>query len=136
MAGEIAVKITSDEAKILDVYRKTTAELANMAQGMEKVSAASKRAAQEEAEMARQARRIFDDTRTPMEEYKRQLENLDKLYKAGSIDLQTYQRASKNAFTELETSARGAKGEVDKTGQSMKQAFAAGAAKSRTSPCN
>ena len=48
-----------------------------------------------------EAKRIFEATRTPFENYATTMERLNQLLKAGAIDQDTYSRASKQALDEM-----------------------------------
>jgi hypothetical protein len=49
--------------------------------------------AEEERAIAQEANRIFERTRTPLERFEAELENLNEFLLRGAIDLETYERA-------------------------------------------
>ena len=58
-------------------------------------------ATKELADATAEARRIFESTRTPFENYATTMERLNELLKMGAIDQDTYSRASKQALDEM-----------------------------------
>ena len=58
-------------------------------------------ATKELADATAEAKRIFEATRTPFENYATTMERLNQLLKAGAIDQDTYGRASKQALDEM-----------------------------------
>lgn len=68
----------------------------------ERIIKAMQRDAQREAEdMAREGRRVFEQTRTPAEALRTEFERLNKLVRAGAIDFDTYTRAVTQAQNEF-----------------------------------
>lgn len=57
-------------------------------------------------EMAREAKRVFEDTRTAAERYADEVERLNALYRAGEIDADTYSRAMEKVTARYEEQAR------------------------------
>lgn len=53
-------------------------------------------------ELQREAERVFEDTRTPLEAYEKELDKLNELLEEGLIDWDTYGRAVRKAREELE----------------------------------
>jgi multidrug resistance efflux pump len=51
--------------------------------------------------LASDSQRVWDSTRTPLEKYNEEVERLQKLYDAGSISANTFERAQSNAFKEI-----------------------------------
>lgn len=54
-----------------------------------------------------QGKSIFEQMRTPAENYANQIAGINRLYQAGAIDLETLERATKKYFDEYQTGADG-----------------------------
>lgn len=85
----------------------------------EKMSAAAKAAKKEMSALAEEGKRVFEATRTPAEKLAAELENLDKLLKAGAISWDTYERAVKMAKDGMATVSAVMK----EVGQAVETAF-------------
>jgi hypothetical protein len=97
MAARVVIEMTGDEAKYLASLRAAAAGLSGMEQGLKKVTDESAKAAKEENELARAAKRVFDDTRTPMEQYNQRMQQLNTLLEKGKINQEAFARASHQA---------------------------------------
>lgn len=67
--------------------------LQNQIDGLEKLKKASEDARAAQQKMKDEAKSIYDATRTPLEKFRAEFLNLVKLFKAGLIDRDTFQRA-------------------------------------------
>lgn len=77
--------------------------------------------------MAAEAARIFEQTRTPLEQYQAQIAHLNELLAAGAINQDTYNRAvlqAQDAFTRAEAAGKTAESTFSQIGQSIGQTFA------------
>lgn len=64
-------------------------------------------------ELQDEAKRIFEQTRTPLERHNQQIEKLNKLLKEGLIDQETYNRALKQSMEGLDQTAEKAENVFD-----------------------
>lgn len=77
--------------------------------------------------MAAEAARIFEQTRTPLEQYQAQIARLNELLAAGAINQDTYNRAvaqAQDAFSQAESAGKTAETTFAQIGQSIGQTFA------------
>jgi len=63
-------------------------------------------------DMMEQGKSIFEQMRTPAENYANQIAGINRLYQAGAIDLETLERATKKYFDEYQTGADGQGGKI------------------------
>jgi hypothetical protein len=94
MAGEIAYKLTADEAQALQAVARLSREFGLNETAIKKAADAAKELDRTQQQMGREAQRVFEATRTPLEQQLAQLQKLDELYKANKIDAETYGRAA------------------------------------------
>lgn len=93
----VQFKFTGDDK---DVQRA----LDNMEKKYNALIATTKKGTDETKKMAAEAKKVFDDTRTPQEQYIKRMEQLNALVKQGAIDQATFGRAANNAGQELRES--------------------------------
>lgn len=93
MANTIKVKQTSESAQLIADLKKQLAEANKVAAAHEKTGKKAGQAGREMARLARQGKRVFEQTRTPLERYNLEVDKLNKLYRAGHIDRDTMNRA-------------------------------------------
>ena len=94
MAGDIAYKLTADEAQALQAVSRLSREFGLNETAIKKAVEATKDLDRTQQQMGREAARVFEQTRTPLEAQLGQLQKLDELYKANKIDAETYGRAA------------------------------------------
>ncbi|RZJ01814.1 MAG: hypothetical protein EON90_02055 [Brevundimonas sp.] len=70
--------------------------------GVERLTAAEREAQRAAAEMAREGRQTFEQTRTPLEQYTARVEELGRQLRAAAIDQDTFNRAMKQARDRLD----------------------------------
>jgi lambda family phage tail tape measure protein len=63
----------------------------------------TRQAIRESEQLADAGRRVWDETRTPLEKYLERLEELEQLHQRGGISFETMQRAIKKAHDEMES---------------------------------
>jgi hypothetical protein len=93
MPGEIAYKLTAEESQALQAVSRLTKEFGLNETAIKKAVKASEELDQTQQRMGRDAARIFEETRTPMEHQAMRLEKLSQLHQANKIDADTYARA-------------------------------------------
>lgn len=87
---------------------------------------AAKNAADMLKEMNAEGARIYEATRTPLEQYQAAIARLNELLAAGAINQDTYNRAvaqAQDAFEQAKLAGRGAESVFQQIGQSVTQAF-------------
>lgn len=99
--AEIALTLTGDESDVHAAYQRVIADQQRTIEGLSRMDAESRRSARAAQELARDARRVYDETRTPQERYQQRLEQLNGLLQRGAIDQQTYGRAAAEARQKL-----------------------------------
>lgn len=93
---------------------------------LETISTSAGGAASKLKEMQAEAARIFEATRTPLEQYQAQIARLNELLAAGAINQDTYNRAvaqAQDAFTKAEQAGKKTEGVFENIGQSIAQSF-------------
>lgn len=90
-----------------------------IAGGGRKAAGGLSEAARAAKQLAEEGKRVWDDTRTPLEQYQLEIQRLNELVQAGAIDWDTYNRAVKQAQDELE----GAKESTDNIASSLASQF-------------
>ena len=90
----VQFKFTGDDK---DVQRA----LERMEKQYNALIATTKKGTDETKKMAAEAKKAFDDTRTPQERYAKKMAEISELLKQGTIDADTFARASKRAADEL-----------------------------------
>lgn len=106
MAGEIAYKLTADEAQALQAVSRLSREFGLNETAIKKSIEATKELDRTQQQMGREAAKVFADTRTPLEAHQKQLSKLDELHKQNKIDAETYGRAVKQATDGYESSLK------------------------------
>lgn len=106
MAGEIAYKLTADEAQALQAVSRLSREFGLNETAIKKSVEATKELDRTQQQMGREAAKVFADTRTPIEQHQQQLKKLDELHKQNKIDAETYGRAVKQATDGYESSLK------------------------------
>lgn len=99
--GEITLKGSGDFSQLHAAYAKQQAMLEKLEAKLKNVSAETKKASKEEAALAREAKRVFDETRTPQERFIQKKEQLNRLLEKGKIEWGTYRRAVHQAHAEM-----------------------------------
>ena len=96
--GKVQTKTATGEQSITaGSLEKNVKELSEATTATSEATTATKELADATAE----AKRIFEATRTPFENYATTMERLNELLKMGAIDQDTYSRASKQALDEM-----------------------------------
>ncbi|MET3662505.1 hypothetical protein [Aquamicrobium ahrensii] len=91
-----------------------------------RVGTAAKSAADKMKEMQSEAARIFEATRTPLEQYQAQIARLNELLAAGAINQDTYNRAviqAQDAFEQAEKAGLKTESVFQQIGQTIAQSF-------------
>lgn len=104
-AGAALHKMISDSAaKKLQETSKAADKLAESTKGL----AEAQKQQQQVEENKKRGEQIFDDTRTPLENYKDSIAELNTLLKEGAINQDTFARASKQAMEKLNSQSAAA----------------------------
>ena len=119
MAGEIAYKLTADEAQALQAVARLSREFGLNETAIKKTVEAAKDLDRTQQQMGREGQRVFEETRTAAEGQAIALKRLGELYAANKIDAETYNRAVKQIEDQQKTT-------FGTEGESLLQNFAAG----------
>jgi hypothetical protein len=123
--GRIVVEMSGDEAKLYASIMQATRGFNKMGDGIGEVGKKAKQAAKEEADMAREGARIWEQTRTPMEQYRARLQRLNELMHEGFISTMAHDRAIKQLGEDFgHTGTKGTKAFAD-LGQTIVHTVAA-----------
>jgi hypothetical protein len=95
MPGEIAYKLTADEAQALQAVARLSREFGLNETAIKKAVEAAKDLDRTQQQMGREAQRIFEETRTEAERYQQELARLKELHEKNAISADTYDRAVK-----------------------------------------
>ncbi len=114
--------MTSHEVKMYTLEKlkatkadKEAAQIAIDETRTKELLAEAERANREERERdAAEAKKLYDETRTPEEKHIARLEKIDDLYAKGEITTDTWMRATLKAFEEIETESEKAEDGFDK----------------------
>lgn len=90
----VQFKFTGDDKEV-------NAALQRMEKQYNALIAATKKGTDETKKMAAEAKKAFEETRTPLERYAKKMLELNALVKQGAIDQETFARAAKKASDEL-----------------------------------
>ncbi len=110
--GDVELKWKTDISAAIREIAKLTKEIENLRKKEKKGSDESKKAAKEEILLKKKAAQVTKDMATPQEKYNTKMKELNKLLRAGHVNLQTYGRATARA-----------RDEMDRAGKSSRAAF-------------
>ena len=128
--ADIDAQVQEAAMKIVEARQSSGQSLASL---FEETQAEQKQAATNKQvksfnELQREAQRVIDATRTPLENYNKEMERLNLLLQKGYINQETFGRASEAAAAKLEKSAKKSGDvigdEFDKIGKSMEGTIA------------
>lgn len=85
----------------INVTGNASEKIKKIADGLDPVAEGFKQAAKEAKELERSAKKTLDSIQTPQERYNKKVDELGKLYKAGKLDLEQYNRALQKQKDEL-----------------------------------
>lgn len=92
--GDLIVKMmTQGEAKVYQSLQELAKSWAGVDDATKKAGDDARRVAKEQAELGRQAATVWQQTRTPLEQYNQKLGQLSGLLQKGKLDQDTYNRA-------------------------------------------
>lgn len=114
--GDVRFTGTADYSQARRELEKLQKDLVKTKERLGDIAKESRKTNKEHLELARAAKKVYEETRTPQERYNRKLQELGRLLQAGKVDQETYGRA-----------VRRAKEELDAAGKSGQKAFGAGA---------
>ncbi|MGA2032856.1 MAG: hypothetical protein ABSG68_11400 [Thermoguttaceae bacterium] len=98
---QVQIELTGDEARAWAAIQKIVRGTEEIEAGLAKVGEANRKAAQENKELERAAKSVYESTRTPMERYGAKMTELNALVEKGKIDQDTFGRAAQNAKNSL-----------------------------------
>lgn len=98
-AGQASARATNDAGMAIEDYSKKASKGAKATKELTDAEREAKQAAED---LAREGKRIFDATRTPLEKHEETLKNLIRLFKEGAISGDTFKRAMQEARQTLE----------------------------------
>jgi hypothetical protein len=125
MAGEIAYRLTADQKAAVDAMLKLADSFQSVEGGAKKVKEETKLLAKEQEELGRQAKRVWDETRTPLERYEQEMAKLSRLYQEQKIDTETLWRAQDQAYKSMQEETKKSEEALKKAGHAHKEAFGA-----------
>ncbi len=106
MANGVTIVFGGDDAGMIQAFQAVLKEQAKAEAATKKMNAAYRETAKEAAALEREAKKIFESTKTPMEQYTAQLKRLDELHKRGKISAETHRRAAVDAMDRLAKQSR------------------------------
>jgi len=122
MPNGVTIVFGGDDAGMIQAFQAVLKEQAKAEAATKKMNAAYRETAKEAAGLEREAKKIFEGTRTPMEEYTGRLKRLEELHKAGKISTETHRRAAVEAMDRLAKQSRVLSAEEEEAAQ-KKQAL-------------
>lgn len=126
--GERIKQIMSEDliGAMGSAFELSTPAVLNLNNALETISTGAGGAASKLKEMQAEAARIFEATRTPLEQYQAQIARLNELLAAGAINQDTYNRAvaqAQDAFQKAEEAGNKARQTMEQIGQSIAWTF-------------
>jgi len=106
--------MSGEEAKLFQSFQNVIRQAGKFEQSLNQTGQAAQKLSREEQAMAREAKRAFEEARSPLEKYNAAKQALDGLLKKNKISQEEYNAALRKSKTELEG-----------TGQAGEQAFGA-----------
>jgi len=95
--SEIALKATADYSAAQKAIQQHEKDIAKLTARFADMAGTSKKATKEQAALARAAKKMFDETRTPAERFNAQVARAGDLFRKGKINVETYNRAIEKA---------------------------------------
>ena len=86
MSNQVQFLLQAEEAQAVAAFLKVVDAQKQTEQQTTKVTKANR-------DLERAAKRVFDETRSPMERHNKQMAELNRLVESGAIDQDTYRRA-------------------------------------------
>ena len=105
----MVVEMSGEEGKLFQSFQSIINQQVKLRDGLGKTGQASRKAAKEQAELTRAAKRYYDQTRTPQERYNAKLKELDGLLKQNKVSQDTYNRAVRQAKEQLNAASAAGK---------------------------
>ncbi|MFO1152745.1 MAG: hypothetical protein U1E42_03625 [Rhodospirillales bacterium] len=102
-----------------DAQRRQVEDYAKQLYDLKQKQEAATRAARQHEQVVSDGKRVFEDTRTPLEDYLSQLARLRELQAQGAIDADTFARAQTAAQERLEEAMRSSPLGKDKAGEEV-----------------
>jgi len=108
--GDVVLKLSAEEADLMRAILKSTQGFKGMTAEVAKGTKASREAAREQTRMGREAKRTWEQTRTPLERYNARLRDLGAMLRSGKINQDTFSRAVRQSKQELREAGQAGKG--------------------------
>jgi len=126
--SRVVVEMSAEDAKLHAAISRAVADHAKHESGIGKVAEASRRAAKEEEQLAREAKKVYEGTRTPMEQHQARLQRLAEMVQKGKIDQETYGRAASESYSKMDAALQKTRDSAQQTGEKLDQAGKSGIA--------
>ena len=97
--------MTGEEAKLFQSFQSVIRQAGKFEDSLEKSGQAAKKLSAEERAMAREAKRAFEEAKSPLDKYNQAKQTLDSLLKKGKISQDEYNAAVRRAKTEMDQAA-------------------------------
>jgi len=114
--ANVTIHMTTQQLALWQAIDKSNEKFLQMERGLSGVELASRKSARAEAELEKAAKRVWDETRTPMERHITKLGELNRLVEKGKLDQDTYARAVKQSQAALEAAGNAGQGAFGKIG--------------------
>jgi len=108
-AGHLSYDMSMDEQGVVKAFEHVARANAKVLAEQNKLTAASRKAAREEAALTREAKKFYDTTRTPQEQHNARVKRLGVLLKRDAKFQDTYTRAVKQSKTAMNQAATAGK---------------------------
>ena len=119
--GDLAAQFQKAGA-LADGYREKILAAAHAQQVQREAVDDLNKALQHEEDVRKEGLKIYDQTRTPLENYVKQIQNLQSLLAEGSVNQDTFNRAIAQAEQGFESASKAAKDSTDTMSEYAKQA--------------
>jgi len=124
--ADLSVNMEANEKKVVRAFQAVTKMAERYGVSLKGVAKKSNEASKEEAKLAREAKRVFDDTRAPLENYLSKKRQLNTLLKRGKINQDTFNRAVRQAKTEYREAGQAGESAFGSAALLQVSAFAGG----------
>jgi len=118
--ANVTIHMTTQQLALWQAIDKSNEKFLQMERGLSGVELASRKSARAEADLEKAAKRVWDETRTPMERHMTKLGELNRLVEKGKLDQDIYARAVKQSHDAMVAAGNAGQGGFAKIGGELK----------------
>lgn len=106
MSDDIKIDFVGDANQLLQEYQKLHKAAEQHKEDLKAAKEGAKQANRENQQMAREAKTVWEQTRSPIERYNAEFAKLNRLKQTGHINQETYNRALRQERSELQSNLK------------------------------